>query len=161
MENKAENMGNEEINWKDLYDILSHKFESKEQELAECKIIIERKKDHAVEQVRGSVLRELFDIRDDLERVHETALQEKGLSTATSGIELVMRRIDDYFTKNNIRRLAAAPGDPFDPAVHEAVETAASPSIPAQHVVRPVCCGYADGPRVFRAARVVVSRGNQ
>ena len=160
MANKERATENEEINWKDLYDLLSRRFEGKERELAECNALIERKTNYAVERVRGSMLRELFDIRDDLERVRDTAHPEKGASAVASGIELVMRRIDDYFTKNDIRRLSAAPGDPFDPAMHEAVEMVASPSIPSQRVARLVRCGYADGPRMLRAARVVVSRGN-
>lgn len=50
-------------------------------------------------------------------------------------------------------------GKEFDPRLHNAINTEPSTTVPAQHIVREWQAGYKLGPRLLRAAAVVVSSG--
>lgn len=74
------------------------------------------------------------------------------------GIEITLRQLLHAFGRNQLVESAPAPGDRFDPNLHQAISLVPS-DIPAQHVVSTLQKGYVIADRVLRPAMVTVSQG--
>lgn len=106
---------------------------------------------------RDDVLKELLPVFDNLERagVHaETATDVKALA---DGITLVMRQFTDTLAKLGVERVAGV-GQPFDPAVHEAVQHLETSDFEPGAIAAEVQAGYRAGDKLIRPALVVVAK---
>lgn len=74
------------------------------------------------------------------------------------GMLLIQSQLEDVLKRYGLERLTTAPGEPFDPALHEAVGETAS-ELPEQTVVREVERGYRMNGKVLRPARILLSKG--
>ncbi len=75
------------------------------------------------------------------------------------GVGLVLRNIHAFLAAEGVVRIDPAPGDPFDPAEHEAVAHFPSADQPPGSVLSTLRSGYRGGSdRVLRPAQVVVAR---
>jgi molecular chaperone GrpE len=112
---------------------------------------VDRDRALVVEMATAGLLSELLPLLDDVERARQHGDLEGAFKSVGEGIEAVA-------TKLGLERYGA-PGEPFDPAIHEAlmaVEPTADMTVPtAVQVLQP---GYrlASG-RVLRPARVAVA----
>jgi molecular chaperone GrpE len=112
---------------------------------------VDRDRMAVVEMATAGLLSELLPLLDDVERARQHGDLEGAFKSVGEGIEAVA-------TKLGLERYGA-PGEPFDPAIHEAlmaVEPTADMTVPtAVQVLQP---GYrlASG-RVLRPARVAVA----
>lgn len=121
-----------------------------------------REVQEAEKKGRDSLLRDLLPVFDNLERAvdHATGAQDnveaawKGLS---EGITLVMRQFHDTLTRLGLERVQAV-GQPFDPAVHEAIQHLETDAHPPGTVAAEVQAGYVEGGRLVRPALVVVAK---
>ncbi len=84
------------------------------------------------------------------------ALEKKG--PVEKGIYLIRSQIEDILKKRGLAKITIKPGDPFDPAVAEAMTEVASEQSPGT-VVEEIEPGYKLHDKVLRAARVIVSKG--
>ena len=112
----------------------------------------------AVKLGREDILRELLPVFDNLERASahaETATDTKALA---DGISMVLRQFLDTLGKLGIERVQSV-GQPFDPAVHEAVQHLETTEHPPGVVAVELQAGYRMGERVLRPAMVVVAKG--
>jgi len=111
----------------------------------------------AEKRAREELLRELLPVFDNLERaalVAETATDVKALA---DGIALVTRQFRDTLSKVGIERITAV-GQPFDPAVHEAVQQIETTEHAPGTVVSEIQAGYRANERLIRPALVVVAK---
>jgi molecular chaperone GrpE len=111
----------------------------------------------AEKRAREDLLRELLPVFDNLERaalVAETATEMKALA---DGIGLVTKQFHDTLSKLGVERITAV-GQPFDPAVHEAVQQIETTEQPPGTVVSEVQAGYRANERLIRPALVVVAK---
>jgi molecular chaperone GrpE len=111
----------------------------------------------AEKRAQENLLRELLPVFDNLERaaaVAETATDVKALA---DGIGLVMKQFHDTLAKLGIERIVAI-GQPFDPAVHEAVQQIETPEHQPGTVMAEVQAGYRANERLIRPALVVVAK---
>jgi molecular chaperone GrpE len=111
----------------------------------------------AEKRAQEQLLRELLPVFDNLERaaaVAETATDVKALA---DGIGLVMKQFHDTLAKLGIERIVAI-GQPFDPAVHEAVQQIETVEHQPGTVVAEVQAGYRANERLIRPALVVVAK---
>ena len=116
-----------------------------------------RETSDAEKRAREELLRELLPVFDNLERaaaVAETATDVKALA---DGIALVTRQFRDTLSKIGIERITAI-GQPFDPAVHEAVQQIETTEHSPGTVVSEVQAGYRANERLIRPALVVVAK---
>jgi molecular chaperone GrpE len=111
----------------------------------------------AVKIAREDLLRDLLPVFDNLERASAHAGTGTDTKALADGISMVQRQFVDVLGKLGIERVAAT-GQPFDPAVHEAVQHLETDEVPPGAVAAELQAGYRMGDRVLRPALVVVAK---
>src|SRR5690554_4731323 len=98
----------------------------------------------------------LIPVRDSLEAA--LALTEQTAEAWKEGVEATLRQLNGAFERNQMREVAPAPGDKFDPHFHQAIS-----SVPSEQesgsIVQVLQKGYTLADRVLRPALVMVSAG--
>ena len=117
----------------------------------------------SVAQARESVLRDLLEVIDNLERATTTQVGAAGngapdAASVLKGVTLVLRLFQQKLERYDVRPFEAA-GQPFDPRQHEAISRVPSDDVPAGSVVNELQKGYRVGDRLLRPALVSVSSG--
>lgn len=116
-----------------------------------------RETQDAERRAREDFLRDLLPVFDVLElaaRHTETAQDVKSLA---DGIGMVMKMFTDTLGKLGVERVVSV-GQPFDPALHEAVQHLETTDFPAGAVAAEIKPGYRVGERLVRPAMVVVAK---
>lgn len=106
---------------------------------------------------REELLRGLLPVFDNLERAAAHTENATDVQALADGIQLVMRQFLDTLGRLGIERVEAA-GKPFDPALHEAIQTLVTSEFPPGTVASEVQAGYRMGDRLVRPAMVVVAK---
>ena len=103
------------------------------------------------------VVESLLPVVDNMGRALEAAAQhEEGQLVA--GLQLVAGQLHDALVAHGLAEVPTAPGDPFDPTVHEAVMTQPSDDHDEGAVLQVLERGYLLHGRLLRPAKVVVAR---
>jgi molecular chaperone GrpE len=114
-------------------------------------------RESASAQARGAVMlaKELLPALDNLDRALEAAAKDDPL---LDGVRIVRSELAAALARTGIESFSPA-GEPFDPAVHEAVATSAQQAdgAAAGTVVEVYQPGYRFGETIIRPARVVVA----
>jgi len=76
-----------------------------------------------------------------------------------SGIELIRKQLHDTLSKLGLRAIPVK-GEPFDPYLHEAVDTVHRPEVEDNYVAEELQRGYKLGDRLLRPAMVLVGRNS-
>lgn len=100
-------------------------------------------------------LKQLLPILDSLDRAAKT----EGVSSEDlrSGVELIDRQFHDVLARLGVEPIAAQ-GRPFDPSLHQAIQTVETDEVPDNHVIDELQRGYRLRDRVLRAAMVRVAQ---
>jgi len=99
----------------------------------------------------------LVPVKDSLEAAlaHETQTPQAW----KEGVEVTLRQLSTAFERNAMKDIAPAPGEKFDPHLHQAIS-----SVPSEHaqgcVAQLLQKGYTIAERVLRPALVMVSSGS-
>ncbi len=104
-------------------------------------------------------VKDLLSSVDNLERALEHAKSNEGAEILTGlleGVELVYREMLSVLQKHHVVVVDAV-GQPFNPALHEAMGQAPDASVPANTVIEVFQTGYELSNRLLRPARVIVS----
>jgi molecular chaperone GrpE len=118
---------------------------------------VARESEAHVARATESLVGELLPVLDNLERALDASEHHEEAKVA-EGVHLVRQQLADLLARRGLEEIPCAPGDPFDPHVHEALSH--QPSDQPEGTVAAVWQrGYRLGDRVVRAARVVVSSG--
>jgi molecular chaperone GrpE len=120
-----------------------------------------KEKDDAVASARESVLRDVLEIADNLERAANAQTKGDGVvdgAAVMKGVALVLRLFQQKLERYEVKPFEVA-GQPFDPRVHEAVSRVESAEVPSGSVVSELQKGYKVGERLLRPALVSVSTG--
>jgi len=114
----------------------------------------------AIEKFAGDLLSVSDNMTRALEALPEDereSLSERG-KNLLGGIEMTQNELHAVFARHNVTAIDAAPGDTFDPNLHQAVA-----NVPSEHASGSIAeCfqpGWKIGERVLRAAMVAVSSG--
>jgi molecular chaperone GrpE len=108
--------------------------------------------------------RDLLDVADNLSRAVAAVPDEvraeapEAMRNLIEGVEMTERKLLSTLEKHGVSKVDPAPGDAFNPNVHQAAAQIPSdqPSGKIAHVMQP---GYIIADRTLRAAMVVVSSG--
>ena len=104
-----------------------------------------------------SIVSELLPVLDNLERAIDASEHHEEAQVA-EGVARVRQQLADILRRRGLEEIEAAPGEAFDPHVHEALSHQ-----PSEHPEGAIAAvwqrGYRLGDRIVRAARVVVSSG--
>jgi molecular chaperone GrpE len=112
------------------------------------------------EQYGGSKLaRDMLPVFDALRRALETMTDKatEADKAVLEGIELTMREITNVFRKHGIEPIEPAPGDAFDPQLHQAMFEAPVPGTKAGDILQVMAVGFMIHDRLLRPAQVGVS----
>ncbi len=106
-----------------------------------------------------NLVKDLLPSVDNLERAVDHARKggEVSASGLLEGVELVLRELHSVLSKHGVTPIEAL-GQPFDPALHEAMAQVPDGSQPPGTVVEVFQRGYQLRNRLLRPARVVVSK---
>jgi molecular chaperone GrpE len=105
------------------------------------------------------LLQKLLNVEDNLERALQYAESSQAQDGIVEGVRLTKSQLDQLLAQEGVRPIEAE-GKPFDPRLHEAVQTVHDPSLPDHQVVQVVRKGYIYGDNdgeVLRPAQVVVN----
>lgn len=103
----------------------------------------------------GALATDLLGVLDNFERAMQAA-SAAGASSIVEGLEMVHRQFLDTLAKHGVEPIDAL-GQPFDPALHEAIAQRPDPEHPEGTIVEEFGRGYKLRDRVLRPSRVVVS----
>lgn len=121
----------------------------------------EREKTDARLYAIDKFARDLVSVADNLSRAISTAPEafkgDAAFDGYVTGVEMTERELQSAFERHGLQKIGA-PGDKFDPAIHQAVAQVPS-DLPAGEVAQVFQPGYMLGGRTLRAAMVTVSIG--
>ena len=105
-----------------------------------------------------SMMNELLESVDNLNRAVEAAEKEDSNSTLLQGVKMVSDQILNILVSNKCEAIESI-GHPFDPNQHEAVQMQPSDEFEANTVMMEIRTGYKLHERIIRPAQVFVSTG--
>jgi molecular chaperone GrpE len=106
----------------------------------------------------ADALKSLLPVLDSFDWALQTPAQNP--ADFRSGVELIRKQLHEALSKLGAEPITAT-GEPFDPRVHEAVETVESSSAADNHVIKELRRGYKLKDRLLRPAMVVVARNSR
>ena len=103
---------------------------------------------------------ELLSVMDNLERALDAASahENEAVKAIYDGVDLTLKSFSDCFTKFNIEAVDPL-GEPFDPALHQAMSMQENPDVEPNTVIAVMQKGYTLHGRVIRPAMVMVAKG--
>ena len=102
---------------------------------------------------------ELLPVIDSLERAIDAASgDDEAVKALREGVEMTLNMFVTGLGKFNVEQHNPA-GEPFDPALHQAMTMVPNPDLPANTVMDVMQKGYSLNGRLIRPAMVVVSKG--
>ncbi|MGI8913209.1 MAG: nucleotide exchange factor GrpE [Chloroflexota bacterium] len=112
--------------------------------------------DQAAAMKRGLLLK-VLGVMDNLDRALQYQTEETaGRDSLATGLRLTVWQFNQLLQQEGLQLIAAV-GQPFDPRLHEAVDTITTDEQPEGTVVQESQRGYRLGDDVLRPARVVVA----
>lgn len=124
--------------------------------------LINYKKDEAkrfeaiVKFSNESLVRELINVLDSFD-LALIALENEADSKKEKGLYLIRQQLEDILKQNGLERIIISVGQPFDPALQEAVAEVESDK-PSGTIIEEVERGYLLNGKLIRPARVKVSK---
>jgi molecular chaperone GrpE len=128
-----------------------------QRETDETRMRLNRSADERAEAGKAKFIESLLPVMDDLERAIEAASQDSPRDAIIQGIRGIASRFQSALTGAGVEPLAAI-GEPFNPELHEAVDTEDSDPEMDGIVVGEYSRGFRIGDRLLRPARVKVGR---
>ncbi len=134
------------------------KYRQASHDFDEARLRLRREISKDVERARREVLSEMLLVLDNLDRAADTRGTAPSAESVLQGVDLVRQQFIATLESLGVSRIEAT-GQPFDPALHEALTTVPASS-PAEDgiVVGTVRSGYRIGNDVLRPAAVAVAK---
>ena len=119
---------------------------------------VERERGEEAETARVELLGHLLPVLDDLERALAQVPPELRDHPWAAGLPLIARQLRLALARAGVRRVGA-PGELFDPRLHEAVGRERGTRHAEGHIAAVLQPGYLLRERLIRPARVIVAEG--
>jgi molecular chaperone GrpE len=126
-------------------------------ELENTRKRLRREMDEERRYAELSLLADLLPVIDNVSRAIEAAEKKADAASLLTGFKMVLQQLNGVLDKHHCQ-LIKAEGQPFDPAVHEAIMQQPSDEHPDNTVLAVGQTGYTLHDRVVRPAQVVVSK---
>lgn len=111
-----------------------------------------------VESANEKLISELIEVRENLERAVNTGSLCDNAKMLLDGMKLIFSTFNDVLDKNGLEQFGA-PGEPFDPELHDALMKTPNETVPEDHIAEVFEKGYKFKKRVIKHAKVIVSGG--
>ena len=112
-----------------------------------------KERDSLYNSLLADIIASFLPVLDNLEKAVQSETQDENMK---QGIELVVKQIQDIFTKFGVETIETV-GKPFDPEIHEAVSMVQDETLGEKIVKEEFRKGYKIGLKVIRHAMVVVA----
>ncbi len=126
-------------------------------EVENTKKRLSREKEEQTRFAAESVLSDILPALDNLDLALEHAQGMEACKNFVIGVEMTKKLLLESLKRHGLEALGQA-GDPFDPAVHEAVNLEANPDFESDQICLVMSKGYKLKDRLLRPARVVVCK---
>jgi molecular chaperone GrpE len=106
--------------------------------------------------------RDLLSVADNLDRALSAVPpddEDPALKSLVEGVAMTGRELQSTLAKHGVTKIEPAPGEKFDPNLHQAMFEVPDPNQPSGSVVQVVVPGFAISGRLLRPAMVGVSKG--
>jgi molecular chaperone GrpE len=115
-----------------------------------------------VQYANQSLIKSLLPVIDNFERALAQDAAKVDAASILKGMQIVHDQWLSVLKQQQVNEIAPKPGDPFDPARHEALMQQDAPQYAGKGhtVVQLLQKGYSLGERVLRPAQVAVSRSS-
>lgn len=114
--------------------------------------------DQRLAYANQTLISQLLPVIDNFERTASQDPTKVDAASIQKGVQLVLGQVADVLAKFDVSPIAPAPGDDFDPNLHQALMQQAS-SLPEGKITMMLQKGYRMKDRVIRTAQVAVSNG--
>jgi len=118
----------------------------------------ERDRAQFTKYANSGLITRLLPVLDDLQRALATAPEHLNDHAWVEGISLIERKLLNTLQQEGAIMIEAGPGEPFDPALHEALTWEDSDTVADGHIIEQVQSGYKLHDRVLRPALVRVAK---
>jgi molecular chaperone GrpE len=110
--------------------------------------------DESSQRGREQLVKELLPVIDNLERALKHASSDDPLAT---GVRMVEKQLLSVLEKHGVTRFSAL-GQPFDPAIHDAIQQVETSEFAPGSVAQEFASGYNSNGRLLRPAMVAVAK---
>jgi len=131
-----------------------------QRETDETRQRLNRSADERAQQSKARFIESLLPVIDDLERAIDAATKEGSNEVILQGVRSIANSFQSALTSAGVEPIASV-GEPFNPELHEAVDTEETDPEMDGIVVGEYSRGYRMGDRLLRPARVKVGRGSE
>lgn len=135
--------------WRDRYLRLAADLDNEKKRLAQNYA-------RRAHETEARLIRDLLPLVDNLQRALEHATSGEQVGPFLPGVQLSLKEFMDTLNKHGVEAIDAL-GQPFDPALHEAVGSTAHPAYPSGTVMHVEQQGYLYNDRLLRPARVIIA----
>ncbi len=131
-----------------------------QRETDETRARLNRAADERAASATAKVISSLLPVLDDLDRAIQAASNDTDPHTLIDGLRRISTLFKSALANAGVESVASV-GEPFDPQLHEAVDTAESEDELDGKVLEEYARGFRIGDRLLRPARVKVGRARQ
>ena len=128
-----------------------------QRETDETRVRLNRSADERAEAGKAKFIESLLPVMDGLDRAIDAAVKEGSSDAILQGIRSIASSFQSALTNAGVEPIASV-GEPFNPELHEAVDTEETDPEMDGIVVDEYSRGYRIGDRLLRPARVKVGR---
>ena len=128
-----------------------------QRETDETRVRLNRSADERAEAGKARFIESLLPVMDDLERAIDAAVKEGSSEAILQGIRSIANSFQNALTSAGVEAIVSV-GEPFDPELHEAVDTEETDPEMDGIVVDEYSRGFRIGDRLLRPSRVKVGR---
>lgn len=118
---------------------------------------VARERTELIQQANERLIRELLPVLDHFEAALATAGNATQLEAFKTGVAMIFNQLRQVLAAAGVQEIDAT-GQPFDPALHEAVAHQETRDVPDGHVLQQTRKGYRLNGRLLRPASVVVAK---
>jgi molecular chaperone GrpE len=131
-----------------------------QRETDETRARLNRSADERAEAGKARFIESLLPVMDDLDRAIDAAVREGSSDAILQGIRSIANSFQSALTNAGVESIASV-GEPFNPELHEAVDTEETDPEMDGIVTAEYSRGFRIGDRLLRPARVKVGRAAQ
>lgn len=117
----------------------------------------QREKEDVAKFANENILRDILPVIDNLERALEHADQSENGAGLIEGVQMTLTQFSQVLTRFGVAPVDAL-GQPFDPALHQAMGQLESAEHPPNTVIQQMQKGYQLNERLLRPALVMVAK---
>lgn len=125
-------------------------------EMENFKKRLQREKDEHARYATESVLGDLLPTLDNLDLALQYGSRSEACKDMVTGVDMTRKLLLDAVKRHGLEPVGA-PGEEFNPELHEAIGQEESPDQPAGHILHVMQKGYKLRERLLRPAKVIVS----